>query len=89
MALSRIRKLTGLHLIDFHINSIYCDKNVWLEINRLRNKANPPIEPLPQFNVKPSIASIFVNKIKKEIVAAGININEKVKKSFTKFLSLI
>jgi hypothetical protein len=57
VALSRTRNLEGIHLINFHIDSIKCSKEAVAEYNRLRLLVNLP--PLPECNVKPPIAKLF------------------------------
>jgi ATP-dependent DNA helicase PIF1 len=65
VALSRTRNLEGIHLINFHIDSINCSKEAVAEYNRLRSLINLP--PLPQCNVKPPIAKLF-GKLPKSVM---------------------
>ena len=51
VALSRVTKLNGLHLIDFDQTKILCDRNAVGEYNRLRSLYAPH---LGQLNVKPA-----------------------------------
>lgn len=69
-ALSRTEGLEGLHIIDFHPDSIFASELCVEEINRLRKTIN--MEPHAKPNVKPSLTSMYPKR--KKIFTAELKV---------------
>ena len=73
VALSRVRSLSGLHLVNFSKKSIIVSRKCLEELNRLRKQFRPD---LPMYRVPPEKQPTYITKSSKRSVEMPVDIDE-------------